>query len=144
LYPGRFPTRDEIKNYVTYYGSVVTYMKAGTSSFSWYRGGIYNGYPNTNAYDIDHAVTIVGWCDQYNAWIIKNSWGTGWGYSGYAYVDYNNCNIGKFVYYIMPKPSSGAISAGGSETANRTSGKAEDKETAINTEKSPIIESSRD
>jgi C1A family cysteine protease len=144
LYNGHWPTRDEIKAYVSYYGSVVTYMRAGVGGFGWYNGGVFNGYPNTNPYDIDHAVTIVGWCDQYNAWIIKNSWGTNWGYSGYAYVDYNNCNIGKFVYYVMPYQSSGRISAPGSEPAPKQSGSTTDKEVVINTEKSPIIESTKD
>jgi C1A family cysteine protease len=97
--------RDWIKYYITIYGSVVTYMKAGIGTFYSYGGGAYNGYPNTNSGDIDHAVTIVGWYEPWSAWIIKNSWGTGWGpYGGYAYVRYDNCNIGNYVYWIYPKP----------------------------------------
>jgi C1A family cysteine protease len=46
-----------------------------------------------------HAVTIVGWDDEFSsndfldnkavgAWIIKNSWGTNWGYEGFEYLSY--------------------------------------------------------
>lgn len=104
LYPGRFPTVSEIKYYVNTFGAVVTYMKAGISTFFSYGGGVYNGYPSNSTNSIDHAVIIVGWCDALNAWIIKNSWGTGWGpYGGYAYVGYNQCNIGKYVYWVYPR-----------------------------------------
>jgi cathepsin L len=108
---GGFPTRDQIKSRIQSYGAVVTYMKAGVGSFQAYKSGVYNGYPSNNTHNIDHAVIIVGWCDQMNAWIIKNSWGTGWGINGYAYVNYNACNIGKYVYYAYPRKSGGAITA---------------------------------
>jgi C1A family cysteine protease len=104
LYPGRFPTPAEIKNYINIFGAVVTYMKAGIKTFYSYGGGVYNGYKSSSNNKIDHAVLIVGWCDSLNAWIIKNSWGTSWGpYGGYAYIDYNSCNIGKYVYWVSPK-----------------------------------------
>lgn len=104
LYPGRFPTTAEIKYYINTFGAVVTYMKAGLSTFLSYGGGVYNGYASNSSNSIDHAVVIVGYCDALNAWIIKNSWGPGWGpYGGYAYVGYNSCNIGKFVYWVYPK-----------------------------------------
>jgi C1A family cysteine protease len=100
---GTWPTKEWVKYYITLYGSVVTYMKAGISTFYSYGGGVYNGYPSSDPNNIDHAVTIVGWWDAGNAWIIKNSWGTGWGpYGGYAYVNYNACNIGKWVYWVYP------------------------------------------
>jgi len=103
LYPGRFPTRDEVKTYINAYGSVVSYMKAGLSTFYAYGYGVYNGYPSNSTNNIDHAVTIVGWNDYANAWIIKNSWGTGWGgYGGYAYIGYNQCNLAKYVYWVYP------------------------------------------
>lgn len=104
LYPGRFPTVYEIKFYITIFGAVVSCMTAGMNTFIGYGGGVYNGYPSTEVFEVDHAVLIVGWCDSMNAWIIKNSWGDRWGpYGGYAYVGYNQCNIGKFVYWVLPK-----------------------------------------
>ena len=64
----------------------------------------------------DHAVTLVGWDDNYSAsnfkitppgdgaWIIKNSWGSDWGDGGYYYASYydrsvfvNDVNIVGFV-----------------------------------------------
>ncbi|MGA7075526.1 MAG: lectin like domain-containing protein, partial [Halobacteriota archaeon] len=71
--------------------------------------------PATNAYyfrqavQANHAVAIVGWDDSFSrtkfvggnqppgdgAFIVKNSWGTGWGDQGYFYVSYYDANIGK-------------------------------------------------
>ncbi|CAL5409988.1 unnamed protein product [Camellia sinensis] len=59
--------------------------------FQLYTGGIYDGDCSGDPNDIDHAVLIVGYGsdgdDQY--WIIKNSWGTTWGISGYGYIKRN-------------------------------------------------------
>lgn len=35
-----------------------------------------------------HAVAIVGYDDTKSAWLIQNSWGTGWGCNGQAWIDY--------------------------------------------------------
>ena len=55
-----------------------------------------------------HAVLIVGWndnlCGGEGAWIIKNSWGTGWGEDGFGYVKYGNNNIGYGTYQIQYDP----------------------------------------
>lgn len=50
---------------------------------------------SSSGYSLKYAVLLV----EYTAmeWIIKNSWGTGWGVSGYIYVTRtmaNNCGIG--------------------------------------------------
>ena len=37
---------------------------------------------------LGHAVVIVGYINDYNAFIIENSWGSGWGYNGYALLPY--------------------------------------------------------
>jgi len=40
-----------------------------------------------------HCVVLVGWNDDENIWIIKNSWGTGIGYNGYSKIPYNHSLI---------------------------------------------------
>jgi cathepsin L len=50
---------------------------------------------NTGSPVLNHAVLLVGYTQ--DAWIIKNSWGTGWGDRGYIYISRNtsvNCGIG--------------------------------------------------
>lgn len=49
----------------------------------------------------NHLVSIVGWDDSINsgAWIVKNSWGTVWGDSGYFYLCYDSGNMEEVAFY---------------------------------------------
>jgi hypothetical protein len=64
----------------------LTALAPGTKPTDVFGEGAYVGFP---AYT-NHAVLLVGWDDARQAWLIKNSWGTGWGIGGYAWVGYSN------------------------------------------------------
>ena len=57
---------------------------------------------------LNHAVTLIGWDDSKSAWLIKNSWGTGWGDTcgfgterGYMWISYTSDNIGYAAAWVQ-------------------------------------------
>lgn len=94
----------KIKDAVYKYGAVAVAMcwydssyKSSTSAY------YYSGSTNSNG----HAICVVGWDDNFSktkfastppgngAFIVKNSWGTGWGKAGYFYASYYDSFFGK-------------------------------------------------
>lgn len=99
-----YTDNDAIKTAILKYGAVGTsiyfdtyYLNNGKDYFTW------------ALYPSNHAVTIVGWDDNYSrdnfyfgsyadgdgAWIVKNSWGPNWGDNGYFYVSYYDESFAK-------------------------------------------------
>ncbi len=72
------------------------------SDFKKYTSGIYTSTICKNGpQDVNHAVLAVGYGTENGVdyWLIKNSWGTGWGMDGYFKIKrgvnmcgINNCN----------------------------------------------------
>ncbi|MBN1885866.1 MAG: hypothetical protein JW876_10145, partial [Candidatus Krumholzibacteriota bacterium] len=87
---------EAIKTAVMTYGPAYTSFYASFPGFSSYDGSYCLTYAGTE--DPNHAVLIVGWddamCSGNGAWIVKNSWGTGWGDNGYFYIQYGSARIG--------------------------------------------------
>ncbi|NEP77055.1 MAG: hypothetical protein F6K39_02065 [Okeania sp. SIO3B3] len=109
--PGRTSSldNDEIKRAVMEHGAV-------SVSMHW-EGGSYNGskrayhYPGTMV--TNHGVNVVGWDDDYpagnfkspppgnGAFIVRNSWGSGWGESGYFYISYYDNRTAKSTNIVV-------------------------------------------
>ena len=94
---------ESIKSNLMTYGPIAVAMSV-FSSFYYYSGGCYQ---TSQSGGVNHGVLIVGWddskCGGAGAWHIKNSWGTGWGESGYAWMKYGTANIGygaAIIHYI--------------------------------------------
>jgi len=60
-------------------------VSVAASQFGLYGGGVFNGCTGQTGAEINHAVQAVGYgtdgTEDY--WLIRNSWGTSWGESGY-------------------------------------------------------------
>jgi cathepsin L len=83
-------TEDQMKQALCEHGPLAVAMEA-TALFQAYTGGVFS---EANISGINHAVTIVGWDNANQAWIVKNSWGAGWGESGYFRIRYGSNTIG--------------------------------------------------
>ena len=86
------PTVAAIKQAILAYGAVTAYVYVDRT-FQAYTGGVYN---NTKTYRYtNHQIQLVGWDDSKSAWLLKNSWGTGWGIGGYMWITYTSCRVGE-------------------------------------------------
>lgn len=85
--------RDAIKQAVMDYGAATHIMCWDESAYDESNKTFYyNGDANAN-----HMVLIVGWDDNKvtqaanpGAWILRNSWGNGWGENGFFYLSYDD------------------------------------------------------
>lgn len=76
------------------------------ADFYAYRSGIYRHV--SGALRGYHAVSVIGYDDAQGCWICKNSWGTGWGDSGFFRVAYGEVGIDtQFPFYasLVPCPA---------------------------------------
>jgi len=83
-------------------GPISVAIDASSSQFGYYSGGVFN-YAGCTQY-IDHAVLVVGYGVDATAgayWILKNSWTTGWGESGYMRMARNAGNMCAIASYGM-------------------------------------------
>ncbi|WP_109260184.1 C1 family peptidase [Hyphobacterium indicum] len=98
----RFPTENEIKDAICEYGPVSVAVTVG-NDFRRYDEGVFR----TDDRDaVNHAVVLVGWDDDRNAWLMRNSWGTGWGDDGYMWIEYGASRIGEYGIWLLPEERS--------------------------------------
>jgi len=90
-------SESDLQAAVSQQGPVAVAIDAGHRGFQMYKHGIY--YDSYCSHErLNHAVLAVGYGTESDGqyWIVKNSWGTGWGDQGYikmAKGRNNNCGI---------------------------------------------------
>jgi hypothetical protein len=84
------------KTWLDTVGPLGTFFEVWTD-FDGYGSGVYKRSTDPGNHDRGgHFMLVVGYDDSQNAWIVKNSWGTGWGMSGYALIGYGEASVDQY------------------------------------------------
>ncbi len=95
---------DAIKSAVSTYGAMYTTINWQNANYAGRTFAYFHAGPSTSS---NHAVAIVGWNDTFpaekfaspppgnGAFLIRNSWGVGFGDAGYFYVSYYDVFVGR-------------------------------------------------
>lgn len=100
----------EVKHALMTWGAVSIGMMANFDEDTWNKdtGAFYY----SGARGANHAVNIVGWDNHFpkerfatrpagdGAWIVRNSWGTGFGEDGYFYMSYEDTSLDSGIVYL--------------------------------------------
>ncbi|MDD5629046.1 MAG: C1 family peptidase, partial [Elusimicrobia bacterium] len=108
---------DTVKWAVTTYGGIYISMYVTAASYN----AAHSAYYDNSGSGTNHGVTIVGWDDNFSkdnfntapagagAFIVRNSWGAGWGEAGYFYLSYYDASLKvRAVFDAAQDPASGA------------------------------------
>jgi hypothetical protein len=93
------PDTDLIKQAIYTYGAV----SAGVYVDHWfqmYTGGVLNRCKRRVNWS-NHAIILCGWDDAKGAWLLKNSWGPGWGENGFMWITYGCNKVGDGANYFI-------------------------------------------
>lgn len=89
---------DDMKQQIASIGPLVTGFTV-FADFLAYKSGVYR-WNQKDAALAGHCVCVIGYDDAQQAWICKNSWGTGWGLSGFFLIGYGQCGIDATMWSI--------------------------------------------
>jgi predicted secreted protein len=93
------PTVSAIKQAILNHGPVSAAVCVG-AAFQSYRGGVFQTN-ETCSYDVNHAIALTGWDDATGSWVLRNSWGSGWGEGGYMRIKYGTSKVGYGANYVV-------------------------------------------
>jgi C1A family cysteine protease len=107
------PSVDAIKNAISTYGPVAAAVCVG-NGFSAYRSGVFStNETSACGGGVNHAIVLTGWDDATQSWVLRNSWGSGWGEGGYMRIKWGTSNVGYAANYVVytgegnPTPTAG-------------------------------------
>jgi hypothetical protein len=115
-----------IKEAIYNYGPVLAAVCA--TGFENYTGGVYD---KNECSRVNHAIILTGWDDASKSWVLRNSWGSGWGEGGYMRIRWGVNAVGYAANYVVfggyspPAPSN----VTNTPTPTRTTTKAPPKKT---------------
>ena len=96
------PPVEKLKAQLCRRGPIATTVNA-TEAFVAYGGGDGEVFNAQEEGEINHAITLVGWDDDKQAWLIKNSWGPKWGEKGFMWINYSTNKIGSYSAWVAAR-----------------------------------------
>ena len=96
---------DNIKNAV-FIHPVSAFLEV-YADLKYYSSGVYQHV--SGKYEAGHWIIIIGWNDEEECWICKNSWGTNWGESGYFRIKWGDCKIGTLAIFIWDQVTGSTV-----------------------------------
>lgn len=99
-------SHEEMKDWISSRAPVVGTLKVYEDFVRLYHGGVYRHV--AGAFAGGHCICVIGYDDDRDCWIGKNSWGTDWGEDGFFEIGYGECGFDSMMWGVEGvKPPNG-------------------------------------